>query len=47
MFVIAATWGLVVTACLTLTQSDTILSSALTQLIARGVEPIIRKGADR
>ena len=42
----AATWGLVVTGKLTATASETNLSSALTRLIARGGEPIIRKGVN-
>jgi RHH-type transcriptional regulator, proline utilization regulon repressor / proline dehydrogenase / delta 1-pyrroline-5-carboxylate dehydrogenase len=46
LFVNAATWGLVVTGRLTTTTSETSLSSALTRLIARGGEPIIRKGVD-
>ena len=46
MFVNAATWGLVVTGRLTSTIRETNLSSALTRLIARGGEPIIRKGVD-
>ncbi len=46
MFVNAATWGLVVTGRLTATTSETGLSSSLTRLIARGGEPIIRKGVD-
>jgi RHH-type proline utilization regulon transcriptional repressor/proline dehydrogenase/delta 1-pyrroline-5-carboxylate dehydrogenase len=46
LFVNAATWGLVVTGRLTATTSETGLSSSLTRLIARGGEPIIRKGVD-
>ena len=46
MFVNAATWGLVVTGRLTTTTSETSLSAALTRLIGRGGEPIIRKGVD-
>ena len=46
MFVNAATWGLVVTGRLTTTNSETGLASSLTRLIARGGEPIIRKGVD-
>jgi RHH-type proline utilization regulon transcriptional repressor/proline dehydrogenase/delta 1-pyrroline-5-carboxylate dehydrogenase len=45
-FVNAATWGLVVTGRLTATTSETGLASSLTRLIARGGEPIIRKGVD-
>ena len=44
LFVNAATWGLVVTGRLTATANETSLSSALTRLIAREGEPIIRKG---
>ena len=46
MFVNAATWGLVITGRLTATTSETGLSSSLTWLIARGGEPIIRRGVD-
>ncbi|MCF3640460.1 trifunctional transcriptional regulator/proline dehydrogenase/L-glutamate gamma-semialdehyde dehydrogenase [Rhizobium sp. TRM95111] len=46
LFVNAATWGLVVTGKLTATTSETNLSSALTRLIARGGEPLIRRGVD-
>ena len=46
LFVNAATWGLVVTGRLTATSSEAGLSSALTRLIARGGEPVIRKGVD-
>ncbi|GEO37481.1 bifunctional protein PutA [Skermanella aerolata] len=46
LFVNAATWGLVVTGRLTSTTSEANLSSALTRLIARGGEPVIRKGVD-
>ena len=46
LFVNAATWGLLVTGRLTETSSETGLSAALTKLIARGGEPIIRKGVD-
>ncbi len=45
-FVNAATWGLVVTGRLTATSSEASLSSALARLIARGGEPLIRKGVD-
>jgi RHH-type proline utilization regulon transcriptional repressor/proline dehydrogenase/delta 1-pyrroline-5-carboxylate dehydrogenase len=47
MFVNAATWGLVITGRLTATNSEAGLSASLTRLIARGGEPIIRKGVDR
>ncbi len=46
LFVNAATWGLVVTGKLTGTASETGLGAALTRLIARGGEPLIRRGVD-
>ena len=46
LFVNAATWGLVITGRLTSAASEQTLSSALGRLIARGGEPIIRKGVD-
>ncbi len=46
LFVNAATWGLVVTGKLTATASETGLAQALTRLIARGGEPLIRRGVD-
>jgi len=46
LFVNAATWGLVVTGRLTTTTSESSLSSALTRLIGRGGEPLIRRGTD-
>lgn len=46
VFVNAATWGLVLTGKLVSTNSESSLSSALTRLIARGGEPLIRKGLD-
>jgi RHH-type proline utilization regulon transcriptional repressor/proline dehydrogenase/delta 1-pyrroline-5-carboxylate dehydrogenase len=46
MFVNAATWGLVVTGKLTSTVSEGGLSAALTKLIARAGEPVIRRGVD-
>ena len=46
MFVNAATWGLLVTGKLTATTSENTLSASLTRLIARGGEPIIRRGVD-
>ncbi len=46
LFVNAATWGLVVTGKLTTTVSDRSLSAALTRLIARAGEPVIRRGVD-
>ncbi|RDJ05839.1 bifunctional proline dehydrogenase/L-glutamate gamma-semialdehyde dehydrogenase [Rhizobium grahamii] len=46
LFVNAATWGLVVTGKLTATVNDRNLSAALTRLIARCGEPVIRRGVD-
>ena len=46
LFVNAATWGLVVTGRLTTTTSEASLGSALTRLIGRGGEPLIRRGVD-
>ena len=46
LFVNAATWGLVLTGRLVATSSEQSLSAALTRLIARSGEPIIRKGVD-
>ena len=46
VFVNAATWGLLVTGRLVSTASDEGLGTALTKLIARGGEPLIRKGMD-
>jgi RHH-type transcriptional regulator, proline utilization regulon repressor / proline dehydrogenase / delta 1-pyrroline-5-carboxylate dehydrogenase len=46
MFVNAATWGLVLTGRLVTTTSEQSLSAALTRLIARSGEPIIRRGVD-
>ena len=46
LFVNAATWGLVVTGKLTATNSEGGLSAALTRLIGRSGEPVIRKGVD-
>ncbi|MBV9814073.1 MAG: proline dehydrogenase family protein, partial [Acetobacteraceae bacterium] len=42
----AATWGLVVTGRLVATTSETRLATAITRLIARGGEPLIRRGVD-
>jgi RHH-type proline utilization regulon transcriptional repressor/proline dehydrogenase/delta 1-pyrroline-5-carboxylate dehydrogenase len=44
LFVNAATWGLMMTGRLTATSSEYGLSAALTRLIARGGEPLIRAG---
>ena len=46
LFVNAATWGLLVTGKLVGTNSEHGLGSALTKLIAKGGEPLIRKGVD-
>ncbi|MGL4603375.1 MAG: proline dehydrogenase family protein, partial [Iodobacter sp.] len=46
LFVNAASWGLMLTGKLVATNSETGLSSALTRLIGRGGEPLIRKGVD-
>jgi RHH-type proline utilization regulon transcriptional repressor/proline dehydrogenase/delta 1-pyrroline-5-carboxylate dehydrogenase len=46
LFVNAATWGLVVTGRLTNTVDGRSLSAALTRMIARCGEPVIRRGVD-
>ncbi|MBF0784078.1 bifunctional proline dehydrogenase/L-glutamate gamma-semialdehyde dehydrogenase PutA [Muribacter muris] len=46
LFVNAAAWGLVVTGKLVSTHSENSLSSSLSRLIAKGGEPLIRKGMD-
>jgi RHH-type proline utilization regulon transcriptional repressor/proline dehydrogenase/delta 1-pyrroline-5-carboxylate dehydrogenase len=46
LFVNAATWGLLITGKLVGTSSETGLGSALTKLIGKGGEPLIRKGVD-
>ena len=46
LFVNAAAWGLLVTGHLVSPASETGLSGALTRLIAKGGEPLIRKGVD-
>jgi RHH-type proline utilization regulon transcriptional repressor/proline dehydrogenase/delta 1-pyrroline-5-carboxylate dehydrogenase len=46
LFVNAAAWGLMITGNLVSTHSDEGLGRSLTQLIARGGEPLIRKGVD-
>jgi RHH-type transcriptional regulator, proline utilization regulon repressor / proline dehydrogenase / delta 1-pyrroline-5-carboxylate dehydrogenase len=46
LFVNAATWGLVVTGKLTSTLNDHSLAVALTRLIGRWGEPVIRRGVD-
>ena len=45
-FVNAATWGLLLTGRLVALHSEDTLSALLTRLIARGGEPLIRKGVD-
>ena len=46
LFVNAAAWGLVVTGKLVGTHSARGLSASLTRIVARGGEPLIRKGVD-
>lgn len=46
LFVNAATWGLMITGKLVSTNSEAGLSSALTRMIGKGGEPLIRKGVD-
>ncbi|MFL6674764.1 MAG: trifunctional transcriptional regulator/proline dehydrogenase/L-glutamate gamma-semialdehyde dehydrogenase [Massilia sp.] len=46
LFVNAATWGLLITGKLVSTSSESGLGSALARLIAKGGEPLIRKGVD-
>ena len=46
LFVNAATWGLLITGKLVSTSSENSLGSALTRLIGKGGEPLIRKGVD-
>ncbi|OHX14377.1 trifunctional transcriptional regulator/proline dehydrogenase/L-glutamate gamma-semialdehyde dehydrogenase [Chromobacterium sphagni] len=46
LFVNAAAWGLLVTGKLVASHSANGLSSAMTRLIAKGGEPLIRKGVD-
>ncbi|MBO1076280.1 trifunctional transcriptional regulator/proline dehydrogenase/L-glutamate gamma-semialdehyde dehydrogenase [Roseomonas sp. 1311] len=46
LFANAATWGLVVTGRLSSTRSEAGLGAALTRLIARVGEPVIRRGVD-
>jgi len=46
LFVNAAAWGLMITGNLVTTHSDEGMGRSLTQLIARGGEPLIRKGVD-
>ncbi|WP_160122484.1 trifunctional transcriptional regulator/proline dehydrogenase/L-glutamate gamma-semialdehyde dehydrogenase [Rhodovarius lipocyclicus] len=44
LFVNAATWGLVITGKLTATTAEAGLAQALTRLVAKGGEPLIRQG---
>ena len=46
VFVNAASWGLLLTGKLVATHSEDTLASQLTRLIAKGGEPLIRKGVD-
>lgn len=46
LFVNAATWGLMLTGRLTATSSERSLSAALTRLIGKGGEPLIRTGVN-
>jgi RHH-type proline utilization regulon transcriptional repressor/proline dehydrogenase/delta 1-pyrroline-5-carboxylate dehydrogenase len=46
LFVNAATWGLLLTGRLTATHSERGLSAALTRLVAKGGEPLIRAGVN-
>ena len=46
VFVNAATWGLMITGKLVSTHSEDALGGAVTRLIARGGEPVIRRGVD-
>ena len=46
LFVNAATWGLLITGKLVSTSSENRLGSALSKLITKGGEPLIRKGVD-
>ncbi|MBP2295510.1 trifunctional transcriptional regulator/proline dehydrogenase/L-glutamate gamma-semialdehyde dehydrogenase [Azospirillum rugosum] len=46
LFVNAATWGLLITGRLTASVDEPALSSALTRMLAKGGEPLIRRGVD-
>jgi RHH-type proline utilization regulon transcriptional repressor/proline dehydrogenase/delta 1-pyrroline-5-carboxylate dehydrogenase len=46
LFVNAATWGLLITGKLVSINSEAGLSSALTRMVAKGGEPLIRKGVN-
>ena len=47
LFVNAATWGLMITGKLVATNSEKGMSSALSRMISKGGEPLIRQGVDR
>jgi RHH-type proline utilization regulon transcriptional repressor/proline dehydrogenase/delta 1-pyrroline-5-carboxylate dehydrogenase len=46
MFVNAAAWGLLITGKLVGTQSETGLTAALTRVVAKSGEPLVRRGVD-
>ncbi|QDF99174.1 trifunctional transcriptional regulator/proline dehydrogenase/L-glutamate gamma-semialdehyde dehydrogenase [Azoarcus sp. DD4] len=46
LFVNAATWGLLITGRLVATRSERALGGALSRLLARGGEPVVRRGVD-
>ena len=46
LFVNAAAWGLLLTGKLVATHSETGLGSALRRIVARGGEPLVRRGVD-
>jgi RHH-type proline utilization regulon transcriptional repressor/proline dehydrogenase/delta 1-pyrroline-5-carboxylate dehydrogenase len=46
LFVNAATWGLMITGRLVATRQEATLGNALTRLLARGGEPLIRRGVE-
>src|SRR5688500_1434980 len=46
LFVNAAAWGLLITDKLVSTHSEGVLTAALTRLVEKGGEPLIRKGVD-
>src|SRR3546814_16281852 len=46
LFVNAATWGLMLTGKLVAVNSEQSLSKALTRLIGKGGEPLVRKGVN-
>src|SRR5207342_1442729 len=46
VFVNAATWGLLLTGKLVATHTEQGLASALTRLLARSGEPVVRRGVD-